>query len=125
MAKGLDPKAVASRITAAKKKVASMDPTVKQKLKEMYPPVNTKKIIGGGLTSKTINAVRGKKATPPPAKPVIKKSALKAKTTAPFSQKAKPKPKATLSKSEKDFIAGQKFKAKIVKKTGVYPNTAR
>jgi hypothetical protein len=41
--------------------------------------------------------------------------------------KAKPKPKATLSKSEKDFIAGQKFKAKdkIVKKTGVYPNTAR
>ena len=29
-----------------------------------------------------------------------------------------------LSKSEKDFIAGQKLKEKIAKKTGVYPNTA-
>ena len=38
---------------------------------------------------------------------------------------AKPKPKATpLSQSEKNFIAGQKLKAKITKKTGVYPNTA-
>ena len=37
----------------------------------------------------------------------------------------KPKPKATpLSKSEKDFLAGQKYKAKITKKTGIYPNTA-
>ena len=37
----------------------------------------------------------------------------------------KPKPKATpLSKSERDFLAGQKLKAKIAKKTGVYPNTA-
>lgn len=37
------------------------------------------------------------------------------------------KPTATkkpLTKSEKDFIAGQKLKAKITKKTGVYPNTA-
>jgi hypothetical protein len=41
------------------------------------------------------------------------------------AKKATPKPKATLSKSEKDFIAGQKFKAKILKKTGKYPNTAR
>jgi acyl-coenzyme A synthetase/AMP-(fatty) acid ligase len=64
MPKGLDPKAVAARITAAKKKVASMDPATKQRLKEMYPPVDTKKIIGGGLTSKTINAVRAKKAAP-------------------------------------------------------------
>lgn len=39
--------------------------------------------------------------------------------------KATPKPKATpLSKSERDFLAGQKLKAKIAKKTGVYPNTA-
>ena len=29
-----------------------------------------------------------------------------------------------LSKSEKDFLAGQKYKEKVVKKTGVYPNTA-
>ena len=30
-----------------------------------------------------------------------------------------------LSQSEKDFIAGQKYKEAIVKKTGVYPNTAQ
>ena len=29
-----------------------------------------------------------------------------------------------LSQSEKDFLAGQKYKEKIAKKTGVYPNTA-
>ena len=29
-----------------------------------------------------------------------------------------------LSPSEKDFLAGQKYKEKVVKKTGVYPNTA-
>jgi hypothetical protein len=41
-------------------------------------------------------------------------------------KKAKPTPKAkpALTKSEKDFLAGQKAKAKITKKTGVYPNTA-
>jgi hypothetical protein len=32
---------------------------------------------------------------------------------------------STLSKSEKDFLAGQKYKEAIVKKTGVYPNTAQ
>jgi hypothetical protein len=29
-----------------------------------------------------------------------------------------------MNKSERDFEAGQKLKAKITKKTGVYPNTA-
>jgi hypothetical protein len=38
--------------------------------------------------------------------------------------KATAKPKPKLSKSEQDFLAGQKLKAKIAKKTGVYPNTA-
>jgi hypothetical protein len=33
----IDPKAYAARITRAKKTVASMDPAVKAKLKEMYP----------------------------------------------------------------------------------------
>ena len=47
----------------------------------------------------------------------------------PKKPTAKPtaKPKATkkpLTKSEQDFISGQKLKAKIAKKTGVYPNTA-
>jgi hypothetical protein len=50
----------------------------------------------------------------------------KANKPAPkVTAKATPKPtKTPLSKSEKDFIAGQKYKAKITKKTGVYPNTA-
>ena len=38
--------------------------------------------------------------------------------------KATPKVKPKLTKSERDFLAGQKLKAKITKKTGVYPNTA-
>ena len=62
--KNIDPKVYAKRVTQAKKAVAAMDPAVKQKLKEMYPPIDKKKIIGGGLTSKTINAVRAKKAAP-------------------------------------------------------------
>jgi hypothetical protein len=33
--------------------------------------------------------------------------------------------RSRLSQSEKDFIAGQKYKEAIVKKTGVYPNTAQ
>jgi hypothetical protein len=51
----------------------------------------------------------------------------KAKSDSKPTPKAtvKPKPKATpLSQSEKAFIAGQKKKAQITKKTGVYPNTA-
>ena len=40
------------------------------------------------------------------------------------AKKATPKPKPTLNPSEKDFIKGQKLKAKIMKKTGKYPNTA-
>jgi len=35
-----------------------------------------------------------------------------------------PPKKNTMNKSERDFEAGQKLKAKITKKTGVYPNTA-
>jgi hypothetical protein len=46
------------------------------------------------------------------------KEKKKAKPTA--TPKAKPK----LTQSEKDFLEGQKLKAKIMKKTGVYPNTA-
>jgi hypothetical protein len=49
------------------------------------------------------------------------------KTTTKATPKAtaKPKPKPTpLSPSEKAFLAGQKKKAQITKRTGVYPNTA-
>lgn len=51
-----------------------------------------------------------------PSKKPTPKATVKPKTT--------PKAKPTLTKSERDFIAGQKLKAKIAKKTGVYPNTA-
>ena len=57
--------------------------------------------------------------------------AMKPKMASKVTAKATPKPKAktpakkpTLTKSEKDFLAGQKLKEKITKKTGVYPNTA-
>jgi predicted amidohydrolase YtcJ len=40
------------------------------------------------------------------------------------AKKAAPKPKAKMNPSEKEFIKGQKVKAKITKKTGKYPNTA-
>ena len=57
--------------------------------------------------------------------------AMKPKMTAKVTAKATPKPtakaaakKPALTKSEKDFLAGQKLKAKITKRTGVYPNTA-
>lgn len=36
----------------------------------------------------------------------------------------KAKPKKPLTSSEKAFLEGQKKKAQITKKTGVYPNTA-
>ena len=48
----------------------------------------------------------------------------KPKVTTKPTVKATPKAKPALTKSEKDFNAGQKMKAKITKKTGVYPNTA-
>jgi hypothetical protein len=49
---------------------------------------------------------------------------LPKKTTAKATPKPTAKPKPKLSKSERDFLAGQKLKKKITKKTGVYPNTA-
>jgi hypothetical protein len=51
-----------------------------------------------------------------------KKATPKATPKATAKATAKPKPK--LSKSEEAFLAGQKLKKKITKKTGVYPNTA-
>ena len=54
---------------------------------------------------------------------IVKKTMVKKATPKPTATpKAKVKPK--LTPSEKKFIKGQKLKAKITKKTGVYPNTA-
>jgi hypothetical protein len=76
-------------------------PTNKSKTK----PFNSRLMTPKELAGKDKPKVMPKKATP--------------KVT------AKPKPKATpLSPSEKAFLAGQKKKAQITKKTGVYPNTA-
>ena len=52
------------------------------------------------------------------------KAKADSKPTPKATPKATAKPKPKLSKSERDFLAGQKLKAKIAKKTGVYPNTA-
>jgi hypothetical protein len=52
------------------------------------------------------------------------KAKADSKTTPKATPKATAKPKPKLSKSEKAFLAGQKLKKKITKKTGVYPNTA-
>jgi len=63
-----------------------------------------------------------KKVTPSPKPKTTAKATPKA--TATPKPTATPKVKAKLTPSEKDFIKGQKLKAKITKKTGVYPNTA-
>ena len=66
--KNVDPKAYAARMTQAKKKVASIDPATKAKLKEFYPDVSkediAKSIIGDSratagvkTTTKTVNKV--------------------------------------------------------------------
>jgi hypothetical protein len=74
----------------------------------------------------------------PKTKPAIKKAAATdkpnlftgPKTTPKLPAKAKPnlftkpKEKRKYTKSEQDFLDGQKLKKKILKKTGIYPNTA-
>ena len=54
----------------------------------------------------------------------VKKQIVSDMTKPKVTAKVTPKPKPKLSKSEKAFLAGQKKKAQITKKTGVYPNTA-
>ena len=76
--KNIDPKVYAKRVTEAKKKVASMDPEVKQKIKEMYPKVTKEAIVKKALSAK--------KSTPSlTAKPVVTKA------TPTATPKAKPK----------------------------------
>ena len=52
------------------------------------------------------------------------KAKADSKPTPKANAKATVKPKPKLTKSERNFLAGQKLKAKITKRTGVYPNTA-
>jgi len=87
------------RLDQAKKTVAQMDPAVKEKLKQYYPEVTKESIANKALAPKQGSQPDHHVTTVPP-KPNV------------------------MNKSERDFEAGQKLKAKILKKTGVYPNTA-
>ena len=98
--KGMDSKAYAKRLADAKKKVAMMDPSLKAKIKEMYPKTTAKSIADKALAPKP-------------------KPGSVAKTFDVKKLKSK-----QISKSEQNFLDGQKLKAKILKKTGVYKNTA-
>jgi hypothetical protein len=60
-------------------------------------------------------------STPKPPKPARE---LKAVPPTRSSSKPAAKTKKPLTSSEKAFLEGQKKKAQITKKTGIYPNTA-
>ena len=85
---------------------------------------------GGVYTSKDVT--KGMKAVEARRRIDLGKTLARAKAKTIFKDtvKAKPTPKATvkpkkpLTSSEKAFLEGQKKKAKITKKTGIYPNTA-
>ena len=110
-AKDLD-KLDKNKVNYAKQKEAR-----KEQLKGAYKTGQkvgaTKAVIGvatlGALGQQAVNKINAQskaKATPKPTvKPAVK-------------------PKANFTKSERDFKAGQKLKAKELKKTGVYKNTA-
>jgi hypothetical protein len=64
----IDPKAYAARLTAAKKRVAAIDPATKTKLEQYYPKVKKETIVNKALDPK-----RGKKAAPAKPAPLPKK----------------------------------------------------
>jgi len=103
------------------------------------PTVKPKsKLTGADITGQKYNTnikeeaakirlkVRMKEKLTPYEKSVLGSDAaikrMNAKSTA--TPKATVKPKKPLTSSEKAFLEGQKKKAKITKKTGIYPNTA-
>ena len=59
--KPVDPKAYAARMTQAKKKIASIDPATKAKLKEFYPDVSKKDIVDKNLGRTLGGIVKGGK----------------------------------------------------------------
>jgi hypothetical protein len=61
--KPVDPKAYAARMTQAKKKVASMDPAAKAKLKEFYPNVSTEGLINSILGTRDNTGLANKMKT--------------------------------------------------------------
>ena len=93
------PGAYSNRLEKAKKMVASMDPSLKAKIKDMYPKVTKESIANKALAPKQ-GSQAGHHVT-----------------------SVSPK-KNSMTKSERDFETGQKLKAQELKKTGVYKNTA-
>ena len=59
-----------------------------------------------------------------PSRPGNIASGIKSTARPASTIKATAKPKKPLTSSEKAFLEGQKKKAQITKKTGIYPNTA-
>jgi hypothetical protein len=60
----IDPKAYATRMTQAKKKIASIDPATKAKLKEFYPNISNKNIVKKALSPKPIKKGPNPKLNP-------------------------------------------------------------
>lgn len=61
--KPVDPKAYAARMTQAKKKIASIDPATKAKLKEFYPEISNEEILKNILGTRTDTGVANKMKT--------------------------------------------------------------
>jgi len=96
----IDPKAYAARVTNAKKTVAAMDPTVKEKLEKYYPKVTKEKIVAKALDPK-----RGKKAAAKPLGTPPAKTTPMPKTTtkAPAKMKMTPQDAAMKKILEKKY----------------------
>ena len=92
---------------SAARKVAAPAPRATKRGTPVKMPARTSKPVGN-MPSKPGNIASG-----------IKLSARPTSTI-----KATAKPKKPLTPSEKAFLEGQKKKAQITKKTGIYPNTA-
>lgn len=61
--KPVDPKAYAARMTQAKKKVASVDPAVKAKLKEFYPDISNEGLVNSILGTRDDTGLANKMKT--------------------------------------------------------------
>jgi len=61
--KSVDPKAYAARMTQAKKKIASIEPATKAKLKEFYPDIANKDIVDNILGTRDNTGLANKMKT--------------------------------------------------------------
>jgi hypothetical protein len=113
---------------------AQKEATAKRILQEKKTAAGKAGVAGvalGAVAQMAVDKAKAQKKSTtkinPKAKPKVGMIAPKPRV-GPLQQPKKklnplPKPKK-LTKSEQDFIDGQKLKKKITKKTGIYPNTA-